>query len=629
MNRLSSESINKICSSQAIVTLSAAVKELIENSLDAKATSIEIRMGEWGVESLVVLDNGSGIGPENHKSICSKGSTSKIEEFEDIALADSYGFRGDALSALASLCTDPLEIITCQQAPVGFKLLYSEMGELISSSKMARSKGTTVKCSNLFAALPVRAQEFKKNARKFFNECLDMVHSYCLSNTSVRFIMSNLSSKGGKTVYIQTSGTGDLVSTISSLFGAKVASSGMTISETVAADSISFRFAGILAKPRAGCGRSDSDIQFLFVNGRPIRMPKLKRILKQVYREFNPNQNPWYALFFTIQSDKFDRNVSPDKLTLILEDEDGILRHCQSRLQDLLEPYRGEFVGNAASLAKSRQTELNIGAEVSTSGNHQARQLPESQSSASGSKSKRLPFRRSMAVDSQVSLKVDMARITATCSGLGNLQGENRYSFSSGNLETPLFIHKSDFGSMKVIGQFNLGFILVSFHSHLFIVDQHASEEKYLFEKFRDETKIISQSLISPKELFLTPQQQSLVERYQEQLKNQGFVVARDSNSGSDQWSLVAVPHLKNVVFDKSDLEELIQEMTDQPIILPICKRMRAYFASRACRTAVMIGDALSLMEMKKIIGNMESVKQPWNCPHGRPTIRFLLKFSR
>jgi DNA mismatch repair protein PMS2 len=341
-------------------------------------------------------------------------------------------------------------------------------------------------------------------------------------------------------------------------------------------------------------------------------------MLNQLYHEYNPNQYPWYVLFLSLSENTVDRNVSPDKQTLILEDEDSLLSDLRQVFDDLFCPYRGEF-GYDNSNSKSQPLQNLIVSDKHANLKKATTTSFSLISEETESEIKLLPFRRSMSLDSPYSLKTDIAKIKEA-----KKTSLLRYEFTSRNLETPFFIQKTDFGSMKVIGQFNLGFILVSFHSHLFIVDQHASDEKFLFEKFSDET-IIAQNLICPKKLFLTPQNQLLVGKYREQLKNQGFLVS----SRNSEWTLDAVPFMKQVAFNTSDLDELIQEMASHPLVLPLCKRMKGIFASKACRTAVMIGDPLSYLDMKKIVSNMENVRQPWNCPHGRPTLRFLLKTFR
>ena len=150
------------------------------------------------------------------------------------------------------------------------------------------------------------------------------------------------------------------------------------------------------------------------------------------------------------------------------------------------------------------------------------------------------------------------------------------------------------------------------------------AQEQYLYEKYRDETLISAQPLITPKPLFFTPRQESLAIEHSSLLKRVGFDVRRLDQG----WALVGSPQLRGHVLDQSDLEETLVLIGDNRNKIPFCKRMKAVFASKACRTAVMIGDPLTQKDMESIVRSMANVKQPWNCPHGRPTIRLLTQVA-
>ena len=154
--------VQKICSGQVVVDLATAVKEMVENSLDSGATSIEVKLKEMGATLIEVSDNGSGIDPSNYAGIAMKHFTSKLQTFEDIYSVSSFGFRGEALNALCEL-SERFTVTTKQDSqPVGTLLEFDKNGKLISESVAARSTGTTVSVENLFEKLPVRRKEFVK-----------------------------------------------------------------------------------------------------------------------------------------------------------------------------------------------------------------------------------------------------------------------------------------------------------------------------------------------------------------------------------------------------------------------------------------------------------------------------------
>ncbi|EKM52503.1 uncharacterized protein PHACADRAFT_260955, partial [Phanerochaete carnosa HHB-10118-sp] len=208
-------------------------------------------------------------------------------------------------------------------------------------------------------------------------------------------------------------------------------------------------------------------------------------------------------------------------------------------------------------------------------------------------------------------------------------------------------ITKDDFASMEILGQFNLGFIIVRRYGvhagsadsafpvdDLFIVDQHAADEKYNFETLQQTTKINSQALIRPKLLELTASDELLALENIDILRQNGFEI--DTEGGSEEQGesrrrlrLVAQPVSKSTVFDIKDLEELLHLLRDRPRGQMVrCSKARAMFASRACRKSVMVGMPLKTQQMTAIVRHMGTMDQPWNCPHGRPTMRHLSDIS-
>lgn len=191
-------------------------------------------------------------------------------------------------------------------------------------------------------------------------------------------------------------------------------------------------------------------------------------------------------------------------------------------------------------------------------------------------------------------------------------------------------LKKSDFRNMYICGQFNLGFIIARLNKDLFIIDQHATDEKYNFETLQKTTVIKSQKMVVPMTLELTSVNESLLTENMFVFVKNGFHFSIDESAPSTQRvKLVSLPMSKNWTFGKEDIDELLfmlsemggDEMTDA--LRPT--RVRAMFASRACRKSVMIGHSLSRGDMARLVRHMGMIEQPWNCPHGRPTLRHLI----
>lgn len=186
-------------------------------------------------------------------------------------------------------------------------------------------------------------------------------------------------------------------------------------------------------------------------------------------------------------------------------------------------------------------------------------------------------------------------------------------------------IRKEMFPKMDIIGQFNLGFIIARLNSDLFIIDQHASDEKYNFEMLQTHTVLQGQKLISPQILNLTAVNESILMENLEIFRKNGFDFVVDEGAPVTQRiKLTSLPTSQNWTFGHQDIEELIFMLSDSPGVMCRPSRVRQMFASRACRKSVMIGTALNVSEMKKLVTHMGEIEHPWNCPHGRPTIRHI-----
>ncbi|KAJ1964117.1 hypothetical protein GGI12_001631 [Dipsacomyces acuminosporus] len=182
-------------------------------------------------------------------------------------------------------------------------------------------------------------------------------------------------------------------------------------------------------------------------------------------------------------------------------------------------------------------------------------------------------------------------------------------------------IHKSDFARMAIIGQFNLGFIITRLENDLYIIDQHASDEKYNFEQLQQRMVISSQPLIRPATLELSVIDEGVAIEYKDILMKNGFHVRVDEDAlPGRRVSLLSQPFIDQTLFNQNDLMELIGKLCVNPASMPRCDRARRMFASRACRKSIMIGDPLNAAQMRKVVAHLSGLDHPWMCPHARPT---------
>lgn len=359
--------VHRITSGQVILDIQSAVKELIENALDAGATTIEVRFKEYGAETVEVLDNGSGISSDNHDSLALKHHTSKLKDFGDLVNVNTFGFRGEALSSLCELGRVQVVTATQDEEPIGTVLELARDGTVAKrDKKAARQRGTTVIVADLFHTLPVRRKELLKNIKREFAKAQTLLQAYAVITRGVRWVVTN-SVKGRKTP-VMTIAASDapayLSSNVTAIFGPKVSAQLVPLDlripissahlRAATADDIAYRedvgdvrehdadgtaavrVQGVISRPAIGYGRAASDRCFLYVNGRPWDASKVVRAFNEVYRAFNMQQYPMVVANFEIQGHDYDVNVSPDKRTLFLYKEGEIIERLKVRSEQLV-----------------------------------------------------------------------------------------------------------------------------------------------------------------------------------------------------------------------------------------------------------------------------------------------------
>ncbi|KAE8539842.1 hypothetical protein D1P53_003779 [Cryptococcus gattii VGV] len=369
--------VHRIHSGQVVLDLQSAIKELLENSLDAGATAIDVRIKDNGLDSIEVVDNGSGIAEADWESIALRHHTSKLPSLEDLHKVTTFGFRGEALSALAALCHSVTVVTaTKETAPMGAVIKLGTDGRTIDTSgRVARPRGTTVTLSGLFGPLPVRRKEFERNAKKEVSKALVLLTAYALvpASASVQDTRNGVRLKvemiagGGRaskrSIHLMTDGKGPLRSSVGAVWGPSALDNveDIDLSLEVEIDKVMARREGItermqtvkvkglISSAKWGCGFSTSSRQFFYINGRPCNLTKVARAINEVYKSFNTNQLPLAILDFKIPTESVDINVSPDKRTIFVHSEDCLIDSLKTALESFFAPSRNTFTVEGAS----------------------------------------------------------------------------------------------------------------------------------------------------------------------------------------------------------------------------------------------------------------------------------------
>ncbi|KAL3143766.1 hypothetical protein ABBQ32_003597 [Trebouxia sp. C0010 RCD-2024] len=262
--------VHRICSGQVILDLATAVKELVENALDAGATTVEVRLKEHGSELIEIADNGSGVDPANYQSLTLKYHTSKLQRFSDLQAMSTFGFRGEALSSLCALASVSVTTRTANTNPAQ-RLTYDHTGALVGTAPTARAVGSTVAVKDLFKTLPVRHKEFLRHVKREFAKLVTVLQAYALISTGVRMICTNQVGTAARSTVLSSTGGKTMRDNIVNVFGSKLADGLVPVDAETPGGS---KLEGFVSRAGAG-SRGGGDRQFCYVNGRPVDLPKV------------------------------------------------------------------------------------------------------------------------------------------------------------------------------------------------------------------------------------------------------------------------------------------------------------------------------------------------------------------
>ncbi|KAL2157505.1 hypothetical protein VTH06DRAFT_6056 [Thermothelomyces fergusii] len=352
---IESSTVHQIQSGQVIVDLCSVAKELVENSLDAGATAIEVRFKNQGLDSIEVQDNGSGIAPHNYESVALKHYTSKLSSFDDLSELQTFGFRGEALSSLCALSRFVVVTCTQQDVPRASRLEFETSGKLKSTSVVSGQRGTTVIVEDLFRGLPVRRRELERNIKREWGKVIGLLNQYACVQTGVRFTVSQQPTKGKRMILFSTKGNATTRENIINVFGVKTMSALIPMDLKLeliptagplvkgktrgggGGSTTEVRVTGHVSRPNHGEGRQTPDRQMFYVNGRPCGLPQFAKVFNEVYRLYNASQSPFIFADIQLDTHLYDVNVSPDKRTILLHDQGQMLDNLRESLIELFE----------------------------------------------------------------------------------------------------------------------------------------------------------------------------------------------------------------------------------------------------------------------------------------------------
>ena len=559
IQKLPESLIRLIAAGEVIERPASVVKELVENSLDAGASSISIDLSSAGRTRIRVSDDGAGMTREDAELALDRHATSKLHNFEDLQQIATFGFRGEALPSIAAVSR--LELSTRTEGADQGWTLQLEGGKLLSTRAAGIPRGTTIDVQDLFFNTPARSKFLKRDSTERAH-ILKTLQEIALAHPAVRFEVV----MDGKTI-LSLAPSQELGGRISDLWGLSVAEQLVPVNVSRGPCTIRGFVNAIPAH------HPTKAYQVLFVNQRPVFQRMLNHAVYEAYRDWLPvGRYPVYCLFIHLDPALVDVNVHPTKREVRIADERAVYDVLYTHLRSL------------------------HGSRVD---------VPEYRSAASPSPADSRPSPAPTLRESAAAL-LTQAPESVVSDDL----------FKSPAPAAPL----AEWAQMRYLGQFQRVYLLFELGEELILVDQHAAAERVLYERLLAQVstrQVTRQRLLSPLIWDVTPAQAETMRSYLSELAAMGFLLEEfgPRSFALKEWPAV-LPGTKQA---KRFLEETLEGFQNEK---PTSRtEIQHQIAARAaCRAAVMASDAMASREVTQLLEDLSSCEHPMTCPHGRPT---------
>ena len=563
--------INKIAAGEVVERPASVVKELVENSLDAGASEIYVDIEQAGKRLIRIIDNGDGMARDDAATAFERHATSKIASESDLESIRTMGFRGEALSSIASV--SHVRMLTAQAGLSLGTLIELDGGVVKNVSDAAAPPGTSIEVKHLFYNTPARLK-FLKSLGTEFSHIISAVSHQAMAHPAIRFRLTH--NKKAVLDLPASSGTKERAFQI---YGNEVSENLMEFS----ANRDSVRLSGLLAKP--SYTRSDRTYQDFYINGRYIKNPSLSHALYDAYRDLlMRDRHPVAFIFIELDPSLVDVNVHPAKAEVRFRNQSQIHDLVRDVIREALRGVSGSSSQPGADRVREAVADYLKSAE---------REIPPH----------------------------------PTLSPEG--RGESGYPLLSGTSTEVRGGPTSPFPRFPVspaqelypLAQVHDSFIIAQSNDGMALIDQHAAHERVLFEKLQDQYavgKVPFQMLLIPVQMELGPAEKELLSEYLPELSKLGFVVEA---FGGNTFVIKAVPALMTGGDYKKLLMDIFDELKVHGKSVQMDKLRDEVFSVMACHPAIKVHRKLDIREMERLIADLFSCRMPHSCPHGRPTV--------
>ncbi|WP_027363712.1 DNA mismatch repair endonuclease MutL [Desulfotruncus alcoholivorax] len=600
----------RIAAGEVVERPLSVVKELVENSLDAGAGNITVSIAGGGLESITVVDNGCGISQEDVPLAFQRHATSKIKTAGDLYQIQTLGFRGEALPSIAAV-SDLLIKTRIRENSEGY-YLNLRGGKLIEEGPVGCQVGTTVTVRKLFFNTPARLKHLKSKATEIglINELL---YKMALINSGVGFILTH----NGRQIF-QSPGSAKLLETVAAVYGVNAAS----VMVPLEFKDNEIQIEGYISKPELS--RSSRQQITTAVNGRLVRSFAINSAIEEGYRGLlTVGRYPVAVLLLQMPPGVLDVNIHPAKMEIKIEAEEKVLSLITTAVRSALRevnliPGFSRVVHEKVSLPPSEEPyHLDMLSIEKTKPESQQKfsLIPSSKESAYLKKDEGLKN------SSKNYLKQDNLNMPEQAMQFSTQDNVERQVFA----ETVSNYLSSNFPELRVVGQLINMYIIASSDAALYIIDQHAAHERVLFEKYFSNLQNGNaeiQYLLAPVNVNLKYYELELLAQHSQSLKALGFVF---EEFGKDAVLLRGIPADCSAVEAQQIIADMMEILVDTGKLGTTDLNYKLA-SLLACKAAIKGGESLSIQSMQTLINLLSKSKEPYTCPHGRPTV---ISFSR
>lgn len=630
---LDQKTIDNIAAGEVIERPASVVKELVENAVDAKANAVTVEIKDGGMTLIRVTDNGIGIPKDQVKTAFLRHATSKIRSVEDLLSVSSLGFRGEALSSISAVAQVELVTKTAESfSGVSYKI-YG--GEEEAFEDIGAPDGTTFLVKNLFYNTPAR-RKFLKSATTEAGYVEQMMVHIALSHPEISFkFIHNNKNK------IYTSGNGKVKDIIYHIYGRDVAGALIPLE----AQNEDVKVTGFVAKPYVS--RGNRNYESYFINGRYIKSSIIYKAIEEGYRTFTmKHRYPFVCLDFKIDQELLDVNVHPTKMEIRFRNGREIYELVvdavraallqKDLVQDVLrETPKKKELPKTKEVKKPEPFEVNRRKEEVQKVDQQGQGVQQQVEKQRQAVQQQIEKPSHPVKKTPIASEPSKNTKKPTYAGLNyNTQKKEFPQYKTDELssnqmtlrEDPVFSVQAR-PDRKILGQLFKTYWLIEYEDQLFIMDQHAAHEKVNYERLMKnfkEKEIYSQRLEPPMVVTVSMTEAEALTRYKDAFAGLGFTI---ESFGGNEYCIREVPANLYGIGERDLFMELLDAVSQENGTLDT-EVIASKIATMACKMSIKGNQRVSLMEVEHLLDELMKLENPYQCPHGRPTIIKMSKYE-